>query len=220
MSRVTITFDNGPEPGVTETVLDALAQAKVKSTFFVIGQKVALPAGRRLVERAHAEGHKIGNHTYTHSLPLGFSDDPQNPEIEIGRTQALIADLAPEKLFRPFGRRGQIGSHLLSPAATDYLVNGGFTCVIWNALAADWIEPDHLGWVERALTACAKHEWSVLALHDLPTGAMDRLPEFLAKLRDAGTEIRQDFPETCLPIISGRITPLLDVILALAPASE
>lgn len=40
--RVTLTFDNGPTPGVTERVLDILAQARLRSTFFVIGKNTGL----------------------------------------------------------------------------------------------------------------------------------------------------------------------------------
>jgi hypothetical protein len=149
-----------------------------------------------------------------------LSPDPNTPEIEIGLTQKLIGDLATERLFRPFGRRGHIGPHLLSPGAIEYLVNGGFTCVIWNSLADDWLGVEVAGWVERALESCAAHEWSVLALHDLPTGAVERLPEFLEKLKATGAEIRKDFPQSCLPIVEGRITPLLDEILAPNPAES
>ena len=71
MSDLTLTFDNGPEPSVTPLVLDVLARHGVVSTFFVIGCKLLDPTARACAERAHAEGHWIGNHTWTHSRPLG-----------------------------------------------------------------------------------------------------------------------------------------------------
>jgi len=45
LAQVTLTFDNGPESEATPLVLDCLAQHSVKSTFFVLGQKVSTPAG-------------------------------------------------------------------------------------------------------------------------------------------------------------------------------
>jgi peptidoglycan/xylan/chitin deacetylase (PgdA/CDA1 family) len=54
---VTLTFDNGPEPAVTPRVLDVLAQADIKATFFVLGSKLAEPERRAIAKRAHAEGH-------------------------------------------------------------------------------------------------------------------------------------------------------------------
>ena len=67
MFDLTLSFDNGPEPDVTPAVLDILARRNLRATFFVIGDKLAQPGRRALAERAHAEGHWIGNHSYTHS---------------------------------------------------------------------------------------------------------------------------------------------------------
>ena len=103
--EVTLTFDNGPEPGVTEQVLEVLKQAKVAATFFVLGSKLADPARRRLAEQAHAEGHWIGNHTMTHQRPLGTLAEPGVARTEILDTEALIgaarASGPPVSPFRP-----------------------------------------------------------------------------------------------------------------------
>jgi peptidoglycan/xylan/chitin deacetylase (PgdA/CDA1 family) len=59
-----LTFDDGPEPEYTPRLLDLLAKHRVHASFFLIGQKVEQhPA---LVERIVAEGHMIGNHSYSH----------------------------------------------------------------------------------------------------------------------------------------------------------
>src|ERR1700756_2283298 len=101
-----LTFDNGPDPGVTPRVLDVLAARAVKATFFVVGAKLA--RHRELAERAHREGHWIGNHTYTHSAPFG-EQDAATARAEIERTQALLGDLAhPDRLFRPMGAGGHL----------------------------------------------------------------------------------------------------------------
>lgn len=203
MHDVTLTFDNGPEPGVTPGVLDTLARKAVAATFFVLGHKLADPRGRALAERAAGEGHWIGNHTYTHATPLGELDGAGVPEAEIGRTQALIGDLArPEKLFRPFGGGGIIGPHLLSPAALDYLAGGGFTCVLWNVIPRDWEATET--WPERALELMRPLPWSLVVIHDLPTGAMRHLDRFIDMVRAGGGRFRQDFPPDCVPLRNGR----------------
>jgi peptidoglycan-N-acetylglucosamine deacetylase len=108
MFNLTLTFDNGPEPEVTPPVLDILARREIRSTFFVVGQKLAGREGRMAAERAHVEGHWIGNHSYTHSLQLGLRNEDDIAEREIGRTQALMTSLAhPNKFFRPFGGGGR-----------------------------------------------------------------------------------------------------------------
>src|SRR3954447_15775185 len=82
---LTLTFDNGPEPDVTPRVLDILRERGIKTTFFVIGEKLGDPERRQLAARAYGEGHWIGNHTFTHSVPLGQQRDAKTAQNEIGR---------------------------------------------------------------------------------------------------------------------------------------
>ena len=60
MFDLTLSFDNGPEPDVTPKVLDILARRNIKTTFFVIGEKLARPECRKLAERAKEEGRTPG----------------------------------------------------------------------------------------------------------------------------------------------------------------
>lgn len=90
--KVTVTFDNGPSDA-TADVLDVLADYGIRSTFFVVGTQLTEPGARALVERADAEGHWIGNHTLTHSVQFGDSDDSALPAREVGENEELIADL-------------------------------------------------------------------------------------------------------------------------------
>src|SRR3954447_21166532 len=100
---ISLTFDNGPDPGVTPGVLDTLARRGIQATFFVVGEHLARPGARAIAERAVAEGHAIGNHTLTHKTPLGELRDDDRAREEIEATQRLIGDLAhPDRLFRPF----------------------------------------------------------------------------------------------------------------------
>lgn len=62
--RVALTFDDGPNPGATPLILDALASEGVPATFFVLGK--AAERWPDLVRRAAGEGHQIGNHGYAH----------------------------------------------------------------------------------------------------------------------------------------------------------
>jgi peptidoglycan/xylan/chitin deacetylase (PgdA/CDA1 family) len=208
MADLTLSFDNGPEPGATADVLDVLARRSVLATFFVVGRKLATTEGCKLAERAHAEGHWIGNHTWSHSLPLGHRE-PEAIEQEIGRTQDAIGRLThPRKLFRPFGGGGRLDEGLLSPSAVEFLLRGRFTCVLWNAIPRDWDDPD--GWVERALAQCEAEQWALMVLHDLPTGAMRHLDRFLDLVGARGISLRQDFPPDCVPIVDGRIVLPVD----------
>src|SRR5579872_5659950 len=104
MTRVTLTFDNGPTPGITGAVLDLLAARRIVAGFFVIGEKLSAPGGLELAVRARSEGHTIGNHSMTHSVPLGENPAAEYARREILETQSRIGDLADaRKLFRPMG---------------------------------------------------------------------------------------------------------------------
>jgi len=55
--RLTLTFDNGPTPGVTEHVLEELARRGILATFFVVGRDLQRDGRRALVQRAKDAGH-------------------------------------------------------------------------------------------------------------------------------------------------------------------
>jgi len=212
MFDLTLSFDNGPTPDVTPHVLDVLGRRGVKSTFFVIGEKLVRPANRALAERAHAEGHWVGNHTWSHSRPFGLMD-ADAAISEFDRTQQAIGSLMHRhRLFRPYGQGGNLDKRLLSRAAVEHLAREKATIVVWSALPRDWQDTD--GWVERALDQIAAQPWSLMVLHDLPTGAMRHLDRFLGLVADRGGRVRQDFPPDCLPMIDGRLTQPLERYLA------
>src|SRR6187401_3514195 len=64
--ELVLTFDDGPWPGTTPKVLDALKNECVRATFFLLGRNVA--AHPQIARRALAEGHSIGHHSYSHPL--------------------------------------------------------------------------------------------------------------------------------------------------------
>ena len=202
MHDIVISFDNGPDAATTPQVLDVLARRDIRGIFCVLGERLARPQLRRLAERAHAEGHWIANHTYTHSVPLGQLEDAERVRREIDLTQELVGELVhPEKLFRPFGGGGNLDERLLNDAAVEHLVAGGYTVLTWNAVPGDWKDPH--GWVPRALEQVRAEEPALLVLHDLPTGAMEHLEEFLDLAIEDGGRFVQELPESCVPIHRG-----------------
>jgi peptidoglycan/xylan/chitin deacetylase (PgdA/CDA1 family) len=189
-------------------VLDSLSRHGVKSTFFVLGQKVSTPAGLDLARRASREGHWIGNHTWSHGARLG-NLDRESAVGEFDRAeQALSWVNQPVPLFRPHGGAGRLGRGLLHPAVVERLTLGGYTCVLWNSVPGDFRDPD--GWMEQALADCRTREWSLVVLHDLPNGAMQHLESFLWKLQEDGHQLTQDFPTECTPIVGGKVLRSLD----------
>ena len=92
-----LTFDDGPQPGVTDFVLDQLDKFNAKATFFCIGKNVV--ANKEIFERITREGHSVGNHTYTHLN--GWKTDDKEYLRDIEDAKGIIHS----DLFRPpYGR--------------------------------------------------------------------------------------------------------------------
>ena len=200
---ITLTFDNGPTPGVTDRILAILAANHVSSTFFFVGAKLMTTEGLKLAKSAHGAGHWIANHSFSHSVPLGENPSKEYAEREIGDAQHQIGSLAhAHRYFRPFGGGGFLDKRLLSVPARDLLVDGGYSCVIWNCVPGDWIDS---GWLERALDECSNLSWPLVVMHDIDGASLARLQEFITALRSRGYEFRQEFPEDCVVIRDGAV---------------
>ena len=96
--KIVLTFDDGPDAVWTPKVLDILKQENVKAAFFIVGQNGQ--TNPDIVKRIFAEGHEIGNHSFTHP---NLGEVPrQVVDIEINATQRLIESLTGHstRLFR------------------------------------------------------------------------------------------------------------------------
>ncbi|MFO0587300.1 MAG: polysaccharide deacetylase family protein [Polyangiaceae bacterium] len=204
MTRITLSFDNGPDPAVTPRVLDILRDRGLFAHFFVLGKHVATDEGRSLVERIVREGHLVGNHSYTHEIPLGKDTRPDAIEKEIVATDALLTPIVPgEKRFRPFGGGGAIGPHLFRKDVIDHLAAHQYTVVLWNSVPRDWEDP--IGWVVRALADATRRDHTVVVLHDIPNACEGGLPAFLDEARARGWQFTLDLPEEHTPLLRGDI---------------
>ncbi len=99
---VALTFDDGPSPRTTPRLLDVLKVHGVTATFFVVGKNVA--AWRDIVKRTHAEGHEIGNHSWSHPWLSKMSTEAAKREID--RTDDELKQVTGEKpkiIRAPFG---------------------------------------------------------------------------------------------------------------------
>lgn len=123
--EVALTFDDGPDPEWTPQVLDLLGEHGADATFFVVGERVERhPA---LLRRAAAEGHEIGNHTWSHTRLDRCDHDHARSQLRRAHDAiATVTGKAP-RLFRPpWGVIDPVG--LLAAAEAEYQV------VLWSAL--------------------------------------------------------------------------------------
>ena len=154
--KVSLTFDDGPAEPFTGQVLDVLQRYGVPATFFCCGKNVQRFPD--LIRRMRAEGHTVGNHTYSH--PLFYLKSRKTIGREIDRTQEAIDRILGQapRLFRPpYGVRW-FG---LFPALRER----GLTDVQWSDTGYDWIVRN--GPKEIARKALAElGPGSIILLHD------------------------------------------------------
>jgi peptidoglycan-N-acetylglucosamine deacetylase len=226
MKKLTLTFDNGPDPECTPMVLDLLKARGIKATFFVCGRGNTLhPAlqaetdvGRALMQRIRDEGHWLGNHTLTHTLELGTSIDEARIAQEISANQDILGDLNDQRLFRPYMAGGLLGNRTFSRPAIEHLQANKFTIVLFNNCPRDWEFPDT--WPEIVFTSLQEREWTMIILHDVARyRGMAQLERFLDAAIEMGVAFEQDFPPDCVPMRDGNIVlPIDDYICGEFPA--
>ena len=208
--EVTLSFDNGPDVRETPRVLAILQKYRILATFFLQCDKLVDADVRDTASITKAEGHWIGNHTYSHKAPLGMTTDPEAHIREIRGAQEKLGDLShPRKFFRPNGK-GSVGPHLLSKSAVNLLVDEKYTLVLWSAMVFDGTDPP--GWPGRAIKHCQAEPRSTIVVHDRFGGGMGYLEEFILQVLDAGGRFTQDFNPEVIPISEGRIMHSIDQI--------
>jgi peptidoglycan-N-acetylglucosamine deacetylase len=129
-STIALTFDDGPNPAITPSLLDLLDRHQVRATFFVMGRSVrAYPA---LAKEIADRGHTVGNHTDTHPA-LTF----QSARRIVGELNhcddAIVAAIGRRSRWMrpPFGFRGPQLNSLIRQRP-------GVRIVMWSAMAWDW----------------------------------------------------------------------------------
>jgi len=155
-NRIALTFDDGPTPGVTDLILDQLKERKIHATFFMIGERIA--AAPDLARRVLAEGHEIGNHTFTHPK-LDHLPDPQ-VDAEIQKTQDLIGELLD---YRPVWFRPPCGAFRRDQAGIPG--GKGLGIMFWSVDPGDWAQPGETK-IVRTILAETK-PGSIILCHDM-----------------------------------------------------
>jgi peptidoglycan/xylan/chitin deacetylase (PgdA/CDA1 family) len=158
-NRIALTFDDGPEPGVTERILDTLGAHGLRATFFMIGEKVA--AAPELARRV-AESHEVGHHTYTHRKLTELA--PADMEEELEKTDAIFMEVLGRRAnwFRPpFG--------VLRQNQAARVRARGMRVALWSLDSEDWRGGPGTAVTERILRHM--HPGAIVLCHDTPATA-------------------------------------------------
>ena len=183
--RISLTFDDGPNPDATPRILDTLAEHHVKATFFILGAHAE--RWPELVRRIVAEGHQVGNHGYFHRKLHFKAPSYVKRDIELGKRAIERAGGSTPKFFRaPHGFR--------SPWVTAIARSFGERTIGWSLGVWDSDRPGVKAIVDRTIEGT--RAGSIILLHDGDgydangdrTQTAAAIPGIITGLRDRGYE--------------------------------
>lgn len=170
---IALTFDDGPSPYTTPSVLSALRKYKAHATFFVVGQMVS--HREKILKQMAKEGHIIGNHTFSHP----YHPDMEKAKFEVQKTNRMIYDAIGvfPTLFRPPG--GVMDSWSAKIAKTK-----GLASVIWTGSSADTATKSSDVVYRNVISA--SHPGAIILMHDVKPHTAQAVPRILATLKSKG----------------------------------
>ncbi|MEW6256647.1 MAG: polysaccharide deacetylase family protein [Pseudomonadota bacterium] len=186
--EVVLTFDDGPWPGTTAAILDALKAQCVRATFFLIGENARARPG--LVKREVAEGHTVAHHSMTHpeKTLAKLPSEAARAEIDRGMEadDAAAYGTAAGAPRIPFFRFPGFAS---TPQLLDDLQRRGISVFGADLWASDWnvMSPDQqLALVLGRLDSAGR---GIVLFHDTKAQTAAMIPAFLAALKARGYRV-------------------------------
>ncbi len=160
---VAFTFDDGPNPETTPSVIDALEKYNVPATFFIVTSRISGKLGgkgREVLARELADGFLVGSHSVTHPNLKKAGPEQLSAEIDASiRTLAIQAN-RPIGMFRP-----PYGS--LGPAGRVRLKKLGLTEVQWSVDTLDWRARNADRLRKKVVSMILKDGGGVVLMHDV-----------------------------------------------------
>lgn len=169
---VALTFDDGPRRGSTDVLLNGLKERGAAATFFLVGEEIE--GNEELVARMGAEGHQIGNHTWSHQrLETASTETITN---EITRTDQAIGSILGGSgywLRLPYG--------LLPEEARDQI---RVPVIKWSVDPRDWESREKWAVVNAVMEAV--QPGSIILLHDIYPASVEAALEIVDRLQAQG----------------------------------
>lgn len=201
--EIILTFDDGPNPGITDKFLDLLSDYGIKATFFVIGANAK--RNPQIMQRMIAEGHIVGNHSMTHKAlknldPILWKDQVKSEVMDAHLVLMPYMEnnkhfyfRAPEGVwaqkYADFLNEDFIGKQYIGPLLWD--IGGEIEVKNGKYLqAADWacwskkisVDDCLSGYVNESV----RKKGGVILMHDLRKQSLELLTKLIPELQDRG----------------------------------
>lgn len=168
--EIYLTFDDGPEPGITEFVLEELKKYQFKATFFCTGHNAEMHPD--LMQRIVKDGHAVGNHTYSHKKAYDISV-PQYVN-DVDKADNFIHT----HIFRPPNGSLTLGSWLR--------LKKKYKIIFWSIDSMDWRKEKYD--YNKSMEELKKTQSGDIILfhfsNKLGNGTQELLPDYLSWLRN------------------------------------
>ena len=177
---VALTFDDGPNPLKTPALMNALKDAGVPATFFVVGVRAEVAPD--LLRRMVSEGHEIANHSYSHPNLTYLTHT--GVERELCRTSAIVYEATGKRprFYRPPG-----GNY--NTAVVDAAEALGMAGAYWTI---DGIKYEFAPFKPPTLTQFILKQLrpgAIILLHNAPDNTIDALPAIIAGIKARGYQM-------------------------------
>jgi peptidoglycan/xylan/chitin deacetylase (PgdA/CDA1 family) len=190
---VVLTFDDGPWPGPTAKVLDALKHECVRATFFLLGRNAA--AAPALAKRELAEGHTIAHHSFSHPLLGHMRVAAAEADIDrgIAAVERAVYGEAAAKPRTPFFR---FPGFVASPALLERMQARGLVVFGADLWASDWNRMSPTQELQLTLSRLDAAHGGIVLFHDTKSQTAAMLPAFLRALKAKGYKVVHVVPAT------------------------
>jgi peptidoglycan-N-acetylglucosamine deacetylase len=172
---IALTWDDGPFPEETGTLVKTLRRYEVKGTFFMLGQNVkAYPDS---VKDIAATGSELANHSWSHASLPGLSNEGMRRELR--RTDDAIEEVAgvrPTLMRPPYGA----GNKRLDRVTRDL----GLAEIYWDVDTLDWKYRDTGRLVDYVLENAERNQ--VVLMHDIHFSTVRAAPQIIRGLKQRG----------------------------------
>jgi peptidoglycan/xylan/chitin deacetylase (PgdA/CDA1 family) len=190
--EVVLTFDDGPWPGNTPTVLKALADECLKATFFEIGEHATWHP--EITKQVLAAGMTVGTHTWSHKdlarNPYAKDIEQAKAEIEMGISAVHMA--AGGGKVAPFFRFPAL-QH--PPQLLSYLAERNIGVFSTDIDSRDFKlhKPEDV--IKSVMSQLEKHGKGIVLMHDFKHHTAEALPELLRQFKADGYKVVHMVPK-------------------------
>jgi len=172
---VALTIDDGPYAPVGNRILDCLAEHGAKATFYMVGNRCSSYVEE--MQRIAADGHELGNHTYSHKYLVNLGAEGIQREIQRGAEAIQTASgVAPATVRLPGGLKN-----------STVLANVHAPMIMWSIDTLDWKTKDAQSTVDAVLNKVK--DGDIILIHELYQATADAVVQLVPALIERGYQL-------------------------------